>query len=173
MLFTSRSSYSQKLKRCPVATLSTNLLSAGIWSSPHLLYCYSLMDMTSWNQTVLIPVMLCDPKPLFLVLQGYKWQHSEVWTAGVTGKQRLIDWGPEQYLETHLGWISALAWNHPISQAQGCKCSFASPYFHLLGNEQVFCPQCYKPQGKFPLKTYSEKVPHSHLLTHNHPLKWL
>lgn len=142
-------------------------------ASPRPLYCYSLMDVTSWNQTVLIPFMLCDPNPLFLILQGYKWQHSKVWTAGVTGKQRLIDWKPEQSLGNTFGMNSHAGLKPPSITSLKLPMFLSSPCFHFLGNEQVFYPQCYKPQGKFPLKTYSEKVPHSHLLTHNHPLKQL
>lgn len=84
---------------------------------------------------LLIPFMLCDPKPLFLVLQGYKWQHSEVWTAGVTGKQRLIDWGPEQYLGNTLG----------MNSHAGLK----PPNITSLRLQMFLCLPLFSPSGKW------------------------
>lgn len=119
--------------------------------------------------------MLCGPKPLLLVLQGYKWcKHSEVWTAGVTGKQRLIDWGPEQISGKHT-WDEFPRWPETTQyhKLKAANVPLPPPIFTFWEMNRSFILNVIKPLGKFPLKTYSEKVPHSHLLTHNHPLKWL
>lgn len=100
-----------------------------------ILYCYSLMDTTSWNQTVLIFFYALWPQTIVSSLTGLQMADSEVWTAGVTGKQRLIDWGPEQYLRNTLG----------MNSHTGLK----PPNITSLRLQMFLCLPLFSPSGKW------------------------
>lgn len=166
MLFTSRSTYleAQEVSSCHPLRKHYHQSAKCQYLKPlPVLFIAILLLIWLVETRLCIFFMLCDPKALFLVLQDYKWQHSEVWTAGVTGKQRLKDRGPEQYLGNTLGMNSHAGLKPPNITSLRLQMFLCLPLFSPSGKWTGLFSSCYKPQGKFPLKTYSEKVPHSTL----------